>query len=287
MAQSMTAFARVEHNDSNGTLTWEIRSVNHRYLEPHIRLPDVLRELETPIRELLRKNISRGKLECTLKFSKSSQQQRIEIDPAYAQQLIQAAEQVAQLMSNPAAINPVDILHWPEVIAQQNQDSQAILQQALELFKQGLEQLKQHRQREGEQLACLIDERLTQIGQEVAVLTELVPEMLDNQRQKILTRCEEMAVELDSQRLEQELVLLAQRSDVTEELDRLNTHLQEVQRTLDDTGAIGRRLDFLMQELNREANTLGSKAIDTRTTQAAVNIKVLVEQMREQIQNIE
>lgn len=287
MAQSMTAFARVEHNDNNGTLTWEIRSVNHRYLEPHLRLPDVLRELETPVREQLRKTISRGKLECTLKFTESVQQQSIDINLAYAEQVIKAAEQVAQLMHNPAAISPLEVLHWPDVIASQNQDNQALQKQAMELFKQGLTQLKQHRAREGDELARLIDERLTQIGVEVEVLAALVPEMLDAQRQKILARCQEMAVEIDSQRLEQELVLLAQRSDVTEELDRLNTHIQEVRRALKDTGAVGRRLDFLMQELNREANTLGSKAIDTRTTQAAVNIKVLIEQMREQVQNIE
>ena len=287
MAQSMTAFARVEHNDNNGTLTWEIRSVNHRYLEPHLRLPDVLRELETPVREQLRKTISRGKLECTLKFTESAHQQSIDINLVYAEQVIKAAEQIAQLMQNPATINPVEILCWPEVIASQSQDNQALQKQAMELFKQGLAQLKQHRAREGDDLARLIDERLTQIGVEVEVLTALVPDMLDAQRQKILARCQEMAVEIDNQRLEQELVLLAQRSDVTEELDRLNTHIQEVRRALKDTGAVGRRLDFLMQELNREANTLGSKAIDTRTTQAAVNIKVLIEQMREQVQNIE
>lgn len=287
MAHSMTAFARVEYNSPHGTLSWELRSVNHRYLEPHLRLPDSLRELEPLVREQLRQQLSRGKIECTLKLTESTQHQGVEVNQAYAQQLVHAAEQIASLIQHPAALNPMDILRWPEVIASQHQDSQALQHDALAAFAQALQQLKLNRAREGDELARLIDERLTQIGLEVEVLAALVPDMLDAQRQKILARCEEMAIEIDSQRLEQELVLLAQRSDVAEELDRLNTHLQEVRRALKDTGAVGRRLDFLMQELNREANTLGSKAIDTRTTQAAVNIKVLIEQMREQIQNIE
>ncbi len=166
-------------------------------------------------------------------------------------------------------------------------DSQAINSAAIELFRSALTQLKESRGREGADLARLISERLEAIQNEVVVLRELVPQMLELQRQKILTRCQEMQVELDPQRLEQELVLVAQKSDVAEELDRLATHITEVSRVLKAGGAIGRRLDFLMQELNREANTLGSKAIDTRSTQAAVNIKVLIEQMREQVQNIE
>jgi len=158
---------------------------------------------------------------------------------------------------------------------------------AIELFNSALLQLKESRAREGADLARLISERLDAIQTEVSLLRDLVPQMLEQQRQKILTRCQEMQVELDAQRLEQELVLLAQKSDVAEELDRLSTHISEVHRVLKTGGAIGRRLDFLMQELNREANTLGSKAFDTRSTQAAVNIKVLIEQMREQVQNIE
>lgn len=287
MTLSMTAFARVEHSDTIGTLSWEIRSVNHRYLEPHFRLPEALRELETPIRELLRQHVSRGKLECTLKFTEDQQQASLDVDTEHATQVIQAAEQLAALMNNPAPLSPLDILRWPNVISSPEQDKQALQQAALASFEQALDQLKQHRAREGAELARLINERLDQIALEVQTLSALIPEMLEQQKQKILTRCAEMAVEIDSQRLEQELVLLAQRSDVAEELDRLNTHLGEVRRTLKSPGAIGRRLDFLMQELNREANTLGSKAIDTRTTQASVNIKVLIEQMREQIQNIE
>lgn len=287
MVQSMTAFARVEQNGDYGTLSWELRSVNHRYLEPHLRLPDTLREVEGTVREALRNGLSRGKVECTLKLTESASEQSLHVNQERAQQLIQAAEQISQLIAQPAALNPLEVLAWPGVLSTQSVDSQAINSAAIELFRSALTQLKESRGREGADLARLISERLDAIQNEVLVLRDLVPQMLELQRQKILTRCQEMQIELDPQRLEQELVILAQKSDVAEELDRLATHITEVHRVLKAGGAIGRRLDFLMQELNREANTLGSKAIDTRSTQAAVNIKVLIEQMREQVQNIE
>ena len=287
MVQSMTAFARVEQNGAYGTLSWELRSVNHRYLEPKLRLPDNLREVESTVREALRNGLSRGKVECTLKLTESASEQSLHVNQERTQQLIQAAEQISQLIAQPAALNPLEVLAWPGVLSTQSMDSQAINSAAIELFRSALTQLKESRGREGADLARLISERLEAIQNEVVVLRELVPQMLELQRQKILTRCQEMQVELDPQRLEQELVLVAQKSDVAEELDRLATHITEVSRVLKAGGAIGRRLDFLMQELNREANTLGSKAIDTRSTQAAVNIKVLIEQMREQVQNIE
>ncbi|NLD01158.1 MAG: YicC family protein [Gammaproteobacteria bacterium] len=287
MVQSMTAFARVEQNGAYGTLSWELRSVNHRYLEPHLRLPDTLREVEGTVREALRNGLSRGKVECTLKLTESASEQSLHVNQERAQQLIQAAEQISQLIAQPAALNPLEVLAWPGVLSTQSVDSQAINSAAIELFRSALTQLKESRGREGADLARLISERLDAIQNEVLVLRDLVPQMLELQRQKILTRCQEMQIELDPQRLEQELVILAQKSDVAEELDRLATHITEVHRVLKAGGAIGRRLDFLMQELNREANTLGSKAIDTRSTQAAVNIKVLIEQMREQVQNIE
>lgn len=287
MVQSMTAFARVEQNGAYGTLSWELRSVNHRYLEPHLRLPDTLREVEGTVREALRNGLSRGKVECTLKLTESASEQSLHVNQERAQQLIQATEQISQLIAQPAALNPLEVLAWPGVLSTQSVDSQAINSAAIELFRSALTQLKESRGREGADLARLISERLDAIQNEVLVLRDLVPQMLELQRQKILTRCQEMQIELDPQRLEQELVILAQKSDVAEELDRLATHITEVHRVLKAGGAIGRRLDFLMQELNREANTLGSKAIDTRSTQAAVNIKVLIEQMREQVQNIE
>lgn len=287
MIHSMTAFARAEQAVDHGTLSWEIRSVNHRYLEPHLRLPDAFRELEGAVREALRKGLSRGKVECTLRFAEEAAGRSMQVDTERASQLIAAAESVAALIKQPAPLNPLEILGWPGVLVGDSADPQALNSAALQLFNQALEEMKSGRLREGEELARLINERLDLIAEETATLRTQVPHMLDAQRQKILDRCAEMCVELEPQRLEQEMVMLAQKSDVAEELDRLSTHVSEVRRVLKSGGAAGRRLDFLMQELNREANTLGSKAFDTRSTQAAVNLKVLIEQMREQVQNIE
>ncbi|MFG0380208.1 YicC/YloC family endoribonuclease [Pseudomonas sp. zbq_18] len=287
MVHSMTAFARVEGAGANGTLSWELRSVNHRYLEPHLRLPEAFRDLEGAVREGLRQGLSRGKVECTLRFNEESGGKSLQVDSDRASQLIAAAEQVAALIQQPAPLNPLEVLAWPGVLVADAADPQALNAAALTLFEQALTELKNGRAREGAELAKLLNERLDGIQDEVAALRVLIPEMLANQRQKIETRFAEMRAELDPQRLEQELVLLAQKSDVAEELDRLSTHVTEVRRVLKAGGAAGRRLDFLMQELNREANTLGSKAFDPRSTQAAVNLKVLIEQMREQVQNIE
>ncbi len=287
MVHSMTAFARNEQATAHGTLSWELRSVNHRYLEPHLRLPEAFRDLEGAVREALRQGLSRGKVECTLRFAEESAGKQLQVDNERARQVIAAAEQVAALIQQPAPLNPLEVLAWPGVLVADSADPQALNAAALQLFDQALSDLKAGRAREGAELAKLLNERLDSILDEVAALRELVPQMLAGQRQKIETRFAEMQAELDPQRLEQELVLLAQKSDVAEELDRLSTHVSEVRRVLKAGGAAGRRLDFLMQELNREANTLGSKAFDPRSTQAAVNLKVLIEQMREQVQNIE
>ncbi|MGE8500028.1 MAG: YicC/YloC family endoribonuclease [Pseudomonas sp.] len=287
MIHSMTAFARTEQAVAIGTLSWELRSVNHRYLEPHLRLPESFRDLEGAVREALRQGLSRGKVECTLRVAEDSAGKPLQVDLARAAQLVAAAESVAGLIKQPAALNPLEVLGWPGVLVADATDPQALNKAALSLFNQALAELKNGRQREGAELAKILNERLDSILEEVSTLRELVPHMLAGQRQKILDRCAEMQAELDPQRLEQELVVLAQKSDVAEELDRLTTHVSEVRRVLKTGGAAGRRLDFLMQELNREANTLGSKAFDTRSTNAAVNLKVLIEQMREQVQNIE
>ena len=287
MVHSMTAFARSERAGPHGTLIWELRSVNHRYLEPHLRLPESFRDLEGAVRDALRNGLSRGKLECTLRMAEETRGKPLQVDRERAAQLIAAAEGVAALIQQPAPLNPLEVLAWPGVLVADAADPQALNAAALELFRDALEQLRQGRAREGAELAKLLDERLDSILEEVATLRKQVPQMLALQRQKILDRFAELQAELDPQRLEQELVLLAQKSDVAEELDRLNTHVGEVRRVLKAGGAAGRRLDFLMQELNREANTLGSKAFDPRSTQAAVNLKVLIEQMREQVQNIE
>lgn len=287
MVHSMTAFARAEHAGDQGTLVWELRSVNHRYLEPHLRLPEALRDLEGAVREALRQGVSRGKIECTLRFNEDSAGRPLQVDRARAAQLVAAAETVASLIQQPAPLNPLEVLVWPGVLVADASDPQALNAQAMTLFEQALGELKAGRAREGAELARLINERLDAMREEVATLRALVPQMLAVQRQKLLDRFADLRAELDPQRLEQEMVMLAQKSDVAEELDRLGTHVTEVRRVLASGGATGRRLDFLMQELNREANTLGSKAFDPRSTQAAVNLKVLIEQMREQVQNIE
>lgn len=287
MVHSMTAFARSEQARPEGTLSWELRSVNHRYLEPHLRLPDSFRDLEGAVRDALRQGLSRGKVECTLRFSEEQRANSLQVDTQRLEQLLGAVRQISTLLPEGAPLNPLEVLAWPGVLGAASIDTAALNAAALQLFNETLAQLKQGREREGTDLARLLNERLDSITAEVAALRELVPQMLAGQRQKILERCADMQVELDPQRLEQELVLLAQKSDVAEELDRLQTHVTEVRRVLKGGGAAGRRLDFLMQELNREANTLGSKAFDTRSTQAAVNLKVLIEQMREQVQNIE
>ena len=287
MVHSMTAFARAERAGPHGTLSWELRSVNHRYLEPHLRLPESFRDLEGAVREALRQGLSRGKVECTLRFNEEATGKPLQVNRDRASQLVAAAEIVASLIKQPAALNPLEVLAWPGVLVADATDPQALNQDALSLFNDALNELKTGRSREGADLARLLDERLDAISIEVATLRTLVPQMLATQRQKVLDRFADIKAELDPQRLEQEMVLLAQKSDVAEELDRLNTHVTEVRRVLKTGGQAGRRLDFLMQELNREANTLGSKAFDPRSTQAAVNLKVLIEQMREQVQNIE
>ncbi|UTW10938.1 YicC/YloC family endoribonuclease [Marinobacterium rhizophilum] len=287
MTRSMTAFTRQETQGEWGSLVWEIRSVNHRYLEPHLRLPDSLRELEGPLREKLRQALSRGKVECTLRFVPETQQQTLSVDRQYAAQLVAVAEELGTLVSNPQPINPLEVLRWPGVLLESELDMDAVKKAALTLFNQALADLAQGRQREGAELASLIEQRLLNIEKVVLQVRGRLPEILATQRNNLRNRLAELQAELDETRVEQEIALLAQKADVDEELDRLDTHVQEVRRVLKQKEPVGRRLDFLMQELNREANTLSSKSIVADTTQCAVELKVLIEQMREQIQNIE
>ena len=288
MVNSMTAFARSELSTDQGNLAWEMRSVNHRYLEVTLRLPEAFRELEGPLREKLRKQLARGKVECTLRFNPTSSDARdITLNQPLVAQLVKAAEQLGGQLANPAKINPLELLAWPGVISGQESDQATLVKSARELFEPALSELKDHRAREGAELKQLIEERLSNISDRTSILREMMPTLLSAHRQKLIDRFNEAKLELDSTRVEQEIVMLAQKIDVAEELDRLDTHVIETRRALDSKDAIGRRLDFLMQEFNREANTLGSKAIDTRSTQAAVDLKVFIEQMREQIQNIE
>ncbi|MCP8689003.1 YicC/YloC family endoribonuclease [Marinobacterium sedimentorum] len=287
MTRSMTAFTRQETQGEWGSLVWEIRSVNHRYLEPHLRLPDSLRELEGSLREKLRQSLSRGKVECTLRFVPETQQQTLSVDRQYAAQLVAAAQELGQMISDRQPINPLEVLRWPGVLLESELDMDAVKKSAMKLFNTALDDLAQGRGREGAELALLIAQRLDSIEQVVAQVRGRLPEILQAQRNNLRNRLTELRAELDETRIEQEIALLAQKADVDEELDRLSTHVQEVRRVLKQKDPIGRRLDFLMQELNREANTLSSKSIVADTTQCAVELKVLIEQMREQIQNIE
>jgi uncharacterized protein (TIGR00255 family) len=287
MTRSMTAFARQETQQNWGGLIWEIKSVNHRYLEPHLRIPENLRDIETALRDQLRKKLSRGKIDCTLRFSTEQQQQCIQIDEVRAQQLINAAQQLANLTENAQPINTLEILRWPGIMQEASLDIKQVKEAALALFSTAIDDLIAGRTREGTELTELITQRLAAISQVVAQARTKMPLILQAQRELLLSRITDLQLEIDATRLEQEIALLAQKADVAEELDRLDTHVQEVARILQQEGAIGRRLDFLMQELNREANTLSSKAIVVETTNSAVELKVLIEQMREQIQNIE
>jgi len=287
MTHSMTAFTRQEAQYPWGSLSWEIRSVNQRFLEPHFRLPETLRELEPAIRELQRKQLNRGKVESVLRFQPAQVSDQFSINETLIKQLAGAAESISSHLQNPAKINPLELMQWPGVLQNEEVDQDEIKKAALELYKQGLKDLIKARAREGEELANLIVQRLDGIDEIVKQVRAALPGILERQRQQILEKLETIKDELDPARIEQEMVILANKTDVAEELDRLDTHVAEVRRILKKKDPIGRRLDFLMQELNREANTLASKSIVTETTQCAVELKVLIEQMREQIQNIE
>lgn len=288
MTHSMTAFARQQSEHEWGILAWEIRSVNHRYLEPNFRLPETLRHLEPKLRDLLRKSVTRGKIDATLKFSTAlSSTPNITINRVLLQELQQANEQVTALMPSCTTPTTLDVLSWPGMIISPEQDSKVIETQALALFSASLENLLEHRLSEGEELKQLIEQRLTSISTIVTQIRTAMPDILQAQKDRLLGQFADLKMDVEPTRLEQEVVVITNKADIDEEVDRLDTHVKEVKKILTQSGSIGRRLDFLMQELNREANTLCSKSIVTDTTFGAVELKVLIEQMREQIQNIE
>lgn len=289
MPRSMTGFARREAKLSWGTAVWEIRSVNHRYLEPSFRLPEDFREIEPHLREAMRKALQRGKVEASLSIQWEQEGEAdLGINISRVAQLTKAAQQINNFLGAAAApINALDILKYPGVLQKQEVDREAMQSAVLKMFDSALEGLIEHRTREGNELEQLILQRLDAVSAQVVKVRARMPEILAAQREKLQTKLAALQVDLDPERLEQEIVLLAQKADVDEELDRLDTHVIEVKRSLKQTDSLGRRLDFLMQELNREANTLSSKSIVSDTTQAAVELKVLIEQMREQVQNIE
>ncbi|PHM69907.1 YicC/YloC family endoribonuclease [Xenorhabdus stockiae] len=287
MIRSMTAFARRDIKGDWGNAAWELRSVNQRYLETYIRLPEQFRSLEPVIRERIRSRLTRGKVECNLRFELDTRTQgTLILNEKLAKQLVEAAGWIKQ-QSNEGEINPVDILRWPGVMSAEEQDLDAISAQLLAELDLALDAFIQSRETEGQALKALIEKRLDAVTVEVGKVREQMPAILQWQRERLQTKLEEAQIQLENNRLEQELILLAQRIDVAEELDRLDAHIKETRNILKKKEAVGRRLDFMMQEFNRESNTLASKSINADVTNSAIELKVLIEQMREQIQNIE
>lgn len=287
MIYSMTAYARHEVKGDWGSAVWELRSVNQRYLETYFRLPEQFRGLETSLRDRLRKRLARGKVECNLRFSANEGASTdLVINEELAKAVIRSAEWVQQSGGN-GSMNPLDILRWPGVISAAEMDMDALQSELLAGFDHALEDFVSARAAEGSNMRKLIEDRLEGISREVVKVRGQMPAVLEWQRERLLTKFNEASIELDSQRVEQEMILMAQKSDVAEELDRLDSHIKETRIAMNKGGACGRRLDFMMQEFNREANTLASKSINAEVTNAAVELKVLIEQMREQIQNIE
>ncbi len=288
MIYSMTAYARKEVKGDWGSAVWEIRSVNQRYLETYFRMPEQFRGLEPVLRERFRKRLARGKVECNLRFEANpAAKGELSINETLANQVIKAAEQVMHMTGELSRINPFQVMQWPGVMETPEQDMDAVNKELLSAFDEALSEFIDARGREGDNMKALIEQRLDAITAEVVKVRARMPEILEWQRERLFSKFEDAKVELDPSLVEQELILLAQKSDVAEELDRLDSHVKETTNILKKGGAVGRRLDFMMQEFNRESNTLASKSISTDITASGVELKVLIEQMREQIQNIE
>lgn len=288
MIRSMTAFARRDSHSNAGQLIWELRSVNHRFAEISLRLPDDLRVLEPQIRDVISAVIKRGKVDASLRLKiELGEREDVMVNEQQARSVLKACTAIEALMDNPARVNPLDVLQWPGVLQPTELDLSQLGTDVMALLDEALVELCETRAREGEKIAELLRQRCQSIRDQLVLVRKHLPEILQAQRQRLQKRLEEVSATLDTERLEQEVVLLAQKMDVDEELDRLDLHLSEMERILSQSEPVGRRLDFLMQEFNREINTLASKSVAGVTSQAAVEMKVLVEQMREQIQNIE
>ena len=289
MIRSMTGFASVERQYAFGRLTWELRSVNHRYLEISLRLPEEFRPLEPEIRRVLGQHLSRGKVDIGLRFNPAAGAMGSDfaLNRELLDKLLALHAEVGVAANAPAPADPLALMRWPGLIEEQAQDPQPLHAAALELLNEAAASLQAARGREGEELDAAIRERLDTIESWVTQVREWLPEIRAALKQKMLLRIGDLQQPLEPGRIEQEVAFLAQKIDVDEELDRLDAHVKEAFLVLERDDPVGRRLDFLMQEFNRESNTLSSKSVDNRTTQAAVELKVAIEQMREQVQNIE
>ncbi|MEM7206517.1 MAG: YicC/YloC family endoribonuclease [Pseudomonadota bacterium] len=287
MLKSMTAFGRRETNDEWGKLSCELRAVNHRYLEISIRLPDELRAIEMALREKISKRVKRGKIECTVRYKPSDITSKIDVNLSFAQSVINACGEISSKMPEQSHYSAMDVLRWPGVVSQEERDFGALQTAVASLLNDTLDDFIATREREGVATEKMISDRCDAIANIVVQLRDHRPSIVARLRERLQTKLDELSVDVDQQRLEQELVIAAQKLDVDEELDRLDAHVDEVRKVLKRNEPVGRRLDFLMQEFNREANTLGSKSQDKDSTAHSVELKVLIEQMREQVQNVE
>ena len=289
MIRSMTGFARRERQGPWGTLTCELRSVNHRYLELSLRLPDDLRGLENDARQLLAGALRRGKVDAGIYLrGAATATAPLEINRALVEQLVAGVGEIRGIAGPIAgSLDPVDVLRWPGVIREAERDLTPIATAAVELLRETVADLNDARAREGARIREMLVQRCEGLRDGVAIVRARLPEVAARIRARVLERVGQLGTSVDPERLEQEIALLAYKMDVEEELDRLGSHVTETLQVLDSKEPAGRRLDFLMQEFNREANTLSSKSQDTETTRAAVDMKVLIEQMREQVQNVE
>ena len=287
MPRSMTAFARITHDHPWGSIACELRSVNHRYFETSFRLPETLRHTEMSLRELARSQLQRGKVDCQIQLSHSGHQGPLDANLNLAKQYITVAESLAATMQNPAPLSAHEVMRWPGVLKELEVDHEQMQSAVTKVFQATVDQLLDGRSREGSKLVAMIVSRLDAMHRQLALVHVELPQILAHQQQRLNDRLAQLTSGLDPERVEQEIAIIANRADVDEELDRLETHIDEIRRVLKNDEPIGRRLDFLMQELNREANTLGAKSLSATTTGVSVELKVLIEQMREQIQNIE
>ena len=288
MILSMTGFAAVGADLTGCSLAVELRSVNHRYLDLQLRLPDELRALETPLRELLGAELKRGKIDCRISLNRTAAgAATLAVNGERVAQLRDAATEVLRHAPGSSPLSTTEILRWPGVLTEPSLDPEALAARTVELVREALRDLSASRLREGAKLAAMLEERCRGIAQQLERVTPRIPAIHAAYTEKLGARLREAGLDPDTERLKQELTLFATKVDVAEEVSRLTTHVSEVRRVLRAGGASGKRLDFLMQELNREANTLGSKSVDAELSQAALELKVMIEQMREQVQNIE
>lgn len=288
MLQSMTGFAREAAESSFGTLTCELRTVNHRYLDVQFRLPDELRPREVEFRQQIAAAIKRGKVECSLHLRRAlHENEELKLNHELVRQLSARVKELSELLPETRPLDPVDMLRWPGVIQEPDIDTEPLFATAADLLATTLSALNEMRSNEGGRIAEMLKTRCAEILDIAAGVKKRMPEVLSAVRIKQRDRIDSLNLDADPARLETELALIAQKLDIDEELDRLVSHVSEIRTVLKKSEPVGRRLDFMMQELNREANTLGSKSADTETTRAAVDLKVLIEQMREQIQNVE